>query len=106
MGRKRDCERDRERRAATNVNNRNQDDRVVGQAPLAVKIRAKGNFAPIIQAMRAKGKPVPTNADGGDHCLSWHLRGKCKTDCIRLADHVPSSPALEPLFQWCEEAYE
>ena len=100
--------RERERRAdSKNISNRNQDDRVVGEVPLAKKIRARGNFAPVIQEMKAKGKPVPKNATGGDHCLSWHLRGKCKTDCVRIADHVAyKQTALEPLFQWCHEAYE
>ena len=104
--REREREQERERRGATNVNNRNRDDRVVGDAPLAKKIRLAGNFAPIIQAMKDKGKPIPKNAAGMVHCLSWHLRGKCKSDCPRLADHVPASSALEPLFQWCLEAYE
>jgi len=107
MGRERDRDRDRDRRAATNVNNRNRDSRVIGEAPLAKKIRDRGNFAPVIQEMKAKGKPVPKNANGGDHCLSWHLRGKCKTDCVRKADHIAyDSAALEPLFEWCHEAYE
>ena len=107
MGRERERERERERRAATNVNNRNRDSRVVGEAPLAKKIRDRGNFAPVIQEMKSKGKPIPQNANGGDHCLSWHLRGKCKTDCVRKADHIAyDRTALEPLFEWCHEAYE
>ena len=97
----------RERRAATSVSNRNRDDRVVGEAPLAKKIRLRGNFAPIIQEMKGKGRPVPKNASGGDHCLSLHLRGKCKSDCLRKADHIAyERTALEPLFEWCHEAYE
>ena len=88
------------------MSNRNRDDRVVGDAPLAKKVRLGGTFAPIIQVMKDKDKPVPKNASGGDHCLSWHLLGKCKAHCVRKADHVPSSAALEPLFQWCEQAYE
>ena len=35
------------------------------------------------------------------------VRGKCKTDCVRKADHVAyKQTALELLFQWCHEAYE
>ena len=85
----------------------NRDDRVIGESPLAKKIRLQGNFSPVIQEMKAKGKPIPKNANGGDHCLSWHLCGKCKTDCVRKADHIVyDGAALEPLFEWCLEAYE
>ena len=89
-----------------NVNNQNWDDRVVGEVPLAKKICNGGNFAPLIQVMKDNGHPVPRNAAGKDHCLLWHLRRKCKADCVQKADHVLSSAPLEPLFQWCEQAHE
>jgi len=88
------------------VSNCNRDDRVDGETPLAKKIRIAGNFASVIQTMKEKGKSVPRNASGGNHCLLWHLQRKCKTVYVRKADHVASSAALEPLFQWFEEAYE
>ena len=55
-----------------NVNNRNQDDWAVGQALLAKKIQAAGNFAPVIQAMKEKGRPVLKNVAREDNYLSWH----------------------------------
>jgi len=88
------------------VNNRNRDTRVVGEALLAKNIQTQGTFASVILAMKEKGKPVPKNAAGQDHCLSWNLRGKFKADCVQKADHVPSSAALEPLFLWYEKVYE
>ena len=69
--------------------NQNYDDWVIGESPLAKKIVV--NFAPAIQPMKEKGHPVPKNATGQDHGLSWHLHGKCKADCVQKADHVPSS---------------
>ena len=56
--------------------------------------------------MKDKGHPVPRNAASEDHCLLWYLRGECKADCMRNADHIPSFTILEPLFQCCEQAYE
>ena len=56
-----------------------QDRRV----PLSV-IRANASQA---------NKTPPTNAQGTEVCLCWHLLGYCWSNCSRLGDHRPQSAA-------------
>ena len=83
----------------SNVNNLNWDPRIVGDPPLAKKIR-NCKFTGVIKAMDAKGHPVLKTTAGEPHCLSWHLQGKCKLDCHRKADHIHAPPSvINPLIE-------
>ena len=82
--------------------NRNRDSRYMGETPFARRIREQ----PIRDAIsRMDGPPLTTN--GGERCLSWHLKGSCRTSCLRSSDHIvlPTEDA-ETLYQWCERAFE
>ena len=77
------------------------DPRIIGKTQLAKKIRGC-KFTDLIGDMNTKGHPVPTNAAGEPHCLSWHLREKYKIDYYWKADHN-HAPAvvINPLIEWC-----
>jgi len=83
------------------VSNRNRDPRVMGETPLAKQIRK----LPIGEALAKAGTP-PVTTSGNTRCLSWHLKGKCYSDCLRKADHVilPIDDA-DTLVEWCSQAY-
>ena len=81
--------------------NNNRDPRVMGETPLARRIRQK----PVSEVLAAMGGP-PACAHGGTRCLSWHLKGKCFEDCTRADDHIVlSSEEADKLVEWCERAY-
>jgi uncharacterized membrane protein YgcG len=83
------------------VSNRNRDARVMGEVPLARRIREKS----ISEALGVAGGP-PDTTGGNVRCLSWHLKGKCYSDCPRKADHVvlPTEDA-DMLVEWCQRAF-
>jgi hypothetical protein len=50
------------------------------------------------------GTAVPTlRSDAGtEHCLSWHIRGRCNTGCACKADHkAPNAGEVTRLTAWC-----
>jgi hypothetical protein len=50
--------------------------------------------------------PPPKNDAGGEHCLSWHLRGKCNTGCSRAGDHkTPNTGEVTRLVAWCGRVF-
>ena len=55
-----------------NANIQNYDSGIVGNAPLAKKIRGC-KFADLIKEMEDKEHSVPSNGSGEPHCFSWHL---------------------------------
>lgn len=83
------------------VSNRNRDPRVMGETPLAKQIRTDA----IADALARAGSP-PATTNGKTRCLSWHLKGKCYSDCARKDDHVvlPIEDA-DTLVEWCTTAY-
>ena len=82
------------------VRNSNRDSRVMGETPLGKRIREKS----IPEALKAMGGPPETG--GTPRCLSWHLKGSCFTDCIRVKDHIVLETIdAHHLVTWCEEAY-
>ena len=50
-----------------NANNRNLDDRVIGEAPLAKKICDRPSLAMIIKSISDKGHYIQQNTAGEDH---------------------------------------
>ena len=84
--------------ARTRASNRNHDPRVMGETPLARRIRQTS----IADALAAHGGKCPVAANGGARCLSCHLKGKCYSDCTRQADHIvlPTDEA-DQLLEWC-----
>lgn len=53
-------------------------------------------------AIDEKGHPVPLNSLGELHCLSWHLRGKCKTDCRQNTYNIHAPlEVINHLIEWC-----
>ena len=87
--------------ARQRVRNRNRDTRLVGQKPIANRIRN----TTVREAIEKAGEPPP--GDGvTDRCLSYHLKGSCYADCPRAADHHPlEDDAKEKLYEWCILAY-
>ena len=85
----------------TRVSNRNRDPRVMGETPLARRIRDKS----IADAIATAGG-APTNDQHQDRCLSWHIRGKCFSDCPRSYDHIAlDTLERDDMKAWCEQAY-
>ena len=84
------------------VSNRNRDARVMGETPLARKIRKEDVGAPL----RRMNNVPPSTSSGKTRCLSWHLKGKCFDDCPRKDDHIvlPTEDA-DNLVEWCTKAY-
>lgn len=55
---------------------------------------------------KVTGKPVPTNNQGTEMCLSFHILGFCWNNCGRAQDHKPHSPAETTKLQsWCKTCY-
>jgi hypothetical protein len=83
------------------VSNRNRDPRVMGENPLATRIRNT-----LIGDVLSSVGSAPLAENGNPRCLSWHLKGKCYSDCPRADDHVvlPSEEA-DKLVEWCEASY-
>ena len=51
-------------------------------------------------------KPVPSNAKGTEHCLSYHVAGFCWDNCTRSEDHRTHTAAEhKALLAWCKECY-
>jgi hypothetical protein len=49
---------------------------------------------------------VPTNANGVEMCMSYHLKGMCNTNCSRQGDHRDHTPAEDQaLLGWCQQHY-
>ena len=88
--------------ARDRVRNRNRDSRYMGETPFARRIRKQ----PIREAI-ARMEGPPLTSDGGERCLSWHLKGSCRAGCGRASDHIvlPTEDA-EALYQWCQRAFE
>lgn len=84
------------------VTNRNRDSRVYGETPLARRIQAKS----VKEALKTMGDVCLPASDGGDRCLSWHIKGKCYNDCKRVSDHIVLSlEERDTLIKWCEQAF-
>jgi hypothetical protein len=49
---------------------------------------------------------VPTNNDGTQMCLSYHMKGVCNSNCSRHQDHKEHQPAEDQaIVSWCERNY-
>jgi hypothetical protein len=49
---------------------------------------------------------VPTNSNGVEMCMSYHLKGMCNTNCSRRGDHRDHTPAEDQaLLGWCQQYY-
>lgn len=83
------------------VSNRNRDPRVMGENPLATGIRNT-----LISDVLSNVGSAPLAKNGNPRCFSWHLKGKCYSDCPRAVDHIvlPSEEA-DKLVEWCKASY-
>jgi hypothetical protein len=49
---------------------------------------------------------IPTNAEGIEMCLSYHLKGVCNTNCSRNGDHKEHSADEDAkIVRWCDTHY-
>eukprot|EP00980_Cylindrotheca_fusiformis_P012538 scaffold3079_cov119-Cylindrotheca_fusiformis.AAC.14 len=49
---------------------------------------------------------IPRNAAGTPHCLAYHIKGLCNSNCGASADHRPlTEPETTALVTWCDEHY-
>jgi hypothetical protein len=49
---------------------------------------------------------IPTNAEGIEMCLSYHLKGVCNTNCSRNGDHKDHSTEEDAkIVRWCDTHY-
>jgi hypothetical protein len=49
---------------------------------------------------------IPTNAEGIEMCLSYHLKGVCNTNCARNGDHKDHSTDEDAkIVRWCDTHY-
>jgi hypothetical protein len=49
---------------------------------------------------------VPTNSNGIEMCLSYHIKGMCNTNCARNGDHKEHTAAEDQaILRWCEAHY-
>ena len=81
--------------------NRNRDSRLIGNSPLAQRIR---DIKVKVALDRTSQKPL--TIQGEPRCLSFHLKGSCFMNCPRKTDHkVLEGADKELLFDWCKLAY-
>ena len=74
---------------------------VVGDLSLAKKIPLC-KFINVCKVLVKKGHPFPLNSIGEPHCFSWHLWGKCKTNCHQKANHIhPPAEVISKLIDRC-----
>jgi hypothetical protein len=53
-----------------------------------------------------KDNRVPTNSNGVEMCLSYHIKGMCNTICARNGDHREHTAAEDQaILRWCETHY-
>jgi hypothetical protein len=46
---------------------------------------------------------VPTNRDGIEMCLAYHLKGVCNSNCARNNNHKEHQPTeVQAMVCWCE----
>jgi hypothetical protein len=49
---------------------------------------------------------VPTNNDGTEMCLSYHMKGVCNSNCSRHQDHKEHQASEDnAMVNWCERNY-
>jgi hypothetical protein len=60
-----------------------------------------------VEAMKALGKGVPTNAAGKERCITFHAKGYCFSGCRHKHDHtpLPAGEGADKFYEWCREAY-
>jgi hypothetical protein len=59
-----------------------------------------------VMVRAGKDNRVPTNSNGVEICLSYHLKGMCNTNCARSGDHKEHSAAEDQaILRWCEAHY-
>ena len=59
-----------------------------------------------IDAANKKGKKVPSDGNGQDRCLSWHVQGACYDNCPRKADRIKlAADEEDKIYSWCIKAY-
>lgn len=84
------------------VRNHNPDPRLLETGPLVHKLR---NMK-INELLSKAATPVPQGA-AGVRCLTWHAKGGCFSDCLRVQDHTAlEGEEKEALYQWCKLALE
>ena len=50
--------------------------------------------------------PIPTNSQGTEMCLSYHVLGFCWSNCSRVQDHRKHGSAeTKQLKEWCDKHY-
>jgi hypothetical protein len=79
------------------VRNPNRDSCFVGNTPFARMVRSK-SVALAIAAAGSEPPQVERNGVTGQHCVSWHARGRCFEFCQRAADHVHLEPTEAAAF--------
>jgi len=92
--------------AQERVVNTKPDPRLREHNEMCTRIR-EWKVGKAVKAMLAKGKAVPTDEQGRDRCLTFHLKGACFTGCKHKHDHKPitSGAGADKLYEWCQEAY-
>jgi hypothetical protein len=49
---------------------------------------------------------VPTNSDGTEMCLSYHMKGVCNSNCSRHQDHKEHQASEDnAIVSWCDRNY-
>ena len=77
--------------------------------PLFEQFRTNINNTKFNEAINKVGPPPNITKNGKEvqMCASYHLRGSCKNQCPRAADHTPHSHEEDhKLFEWCTKAFE